>query len=213
MKFKRLNSDYNRLETELNSNLKLFLDIVNTSNLDKLSAKQKNTIIELSFLRVYIAWENFLHETMVDVLAYKQKSQKVSRVAVRDLSHIESLMAMGDYYPKFNYEKVIQREDLFLKVKIYTQVLSSRKQMFDDMKRMRNMVAHEGRELNVNAFYSSVVTKVASHLVLTQAELQRLPGSFLKSRDKTKTTYYFEFYVNATVAAAKEIVQRFNSIK
>ena len=212
MKFKRLNSDYKRLENELNSNLNLFFNIVNNRKLGSLTKKQKNMIIELSFLKVYRTWESFLHETMTDILLYKQRNVKVSRIEVRDREHIEELISLGWSYPKFDIKNVTKMEHLFLKVNIYRDAMSSRSGDLDNMKRMRDMAAHEGNYDSAIEFYNDVVNRTASHLVLNKADIKMLPGSLLKSKDRTRTTYYFQRYMEVIRDIAKEVVEKFNSI-
>lgn len=210
MQFKKLNSDYAEFGKEMNKNLNIFYKMVSNSNPLHLNKDQRNTLVELSFLSCYIAWETFLHKTIIDILLYKHKRTKVSRVEPRDKEHVEKLIKLSAPYPRFDYSAIIDRENLFLKVNIYERVISARRDELEIMRKIRNMAAHEG--ITQKEFYGSVVSHVAPHIILNDAEILRLPGIFLSCKTRNTNKYFFNYYIDVMDSAAKEIIRDFNAL-
>ena len=114
------------------------------------SSAHRCTLVELAFLRSFLAWESFLEETfLLYVLGKKPRSRKHPRkrfILPRDREHaLELLLPEGrrDYVMWDNPEVVLARAKRFLKDgEPFQNALSPRLNALKEMQTIRNAIAH-----------------------------------------------------------------------
>ena len=163
-------------------------------------------MIELAFLRAFLAWESFLEETFIlfmlgsTPVGGKAPTRYVTppnRPLARDL------VAEGRPFPKWNTEEVRRRASRFFRGgKPFEPALKASQQTLQDLNTIRNAVAHDSED-SWDRFKS-----------LVRRELKTLPlglsvGKYL---DTTRPGInppitYMEHYLQTVVVVAEKIAR------
>lgn len=191
----------NRFNSEIEKSFTLIRVIANIK--PKLHQKYVFLVVELSFLKVYIAWEQFLEDTFVNYIMGRKtrKGYKVkSFVNPKNFIHAKGIINEGRNYSKWDYDEVIRKSLLFLKNGYpYKNTLQPISNYLKEMSYIRNSIVH-GSSHSMERFKSIVRSKIK------YAPAKITPGEFLlKIESKTKKTF-FQHYTDFVVDASKKIV-------
>ncbi len=163
-------------------------------------------IIELAFLRSFLAWEAFLEESFILYLIGKRspKSYAPKRFVIpKNRQHaLDFTYAESRYADWTSIDKVVARaERVFNNGEPYSSALRIRNSRFNDIKTVRNAIAH-----------SSIRTreqfKIFVRKELTYYPTGLTPGGFLvKGTPHTPTRIFLEEYLDTILKSAGEIVR------
>lgn len=200
MEHNKLKSVLNRFISEVSKAQRLIYTI-------KFPKKDFELIVELSYLKAYLAWERFLEETFILFLlgyAPSQKNKIIRYVAPKNRKHaIEFLLQGKDYIDWSTPEEIRNRANLLLKNgKPFDKPVSSITHQLKNMKTIRNAITHAS-SISKEKFKSLVRGKISyfpSSLTI---------GGFLYSRvPNTKPPEsFFDYYFNSIINAARKIIK------
>jgi len=162
-------------------------------------------IIELAFLRGFLAWETFLEESFIlYLMGKKSPSGYVPKrfVIPKNRKHAEEFTSAEARYADWTaIDVVIKRADrYFTSGEPYASALKNRTSRFNDIKTLRNAIAHSSK-------YTREKFKVLVRRQLTYYPAGLTPGGFLVKGLLTVTTRTFlEDYLDTILQAAKEVV-------
>lgn len=113
----------------------------------RFSTHHKEIVVELAFLRAFLAWEGFLEESFVLYLLGKAPPRGISPTRYTDPPSrvvAEQLASEGrDYTDWTSVSAVTGRAERFLRDgRPYSPVLKSQQYSFDEMKTIRNAIVH-----------------------------------------------------------------------
>jgi hypothetical protein len=167
----------------------------------KLYKKQLYKIIELSFLEIFLAWEKFLEDSLIDYLLVKKNSRKFHcYIRPRSVKHILEILQEGRLYADFANTEFILRvaNTYFRNGEPFNSSIRLHKTSIDDIKTIRNAIAHDSS--NSMEKFQKLVRR---HL----GTLPRgaTPGSFLYSSSNPNICY-LKFYADILEKAAHAIV-------
>lgn len=115
-----------------------------------ISRSRRDSMIELAFLRAFLAWENFLEETF---LLFMMGSKPIrGRAPTRyvtppDRHAARKLAAEGRPFPKWNVSEVRRRAASFFRDgRPYDAALRASQQALQDVHTVRNAVAHDSED-------------------------------------------------------------------
>ncbi len=187
-----------------NSEIKKSFDLIAKVNELKPPLQQRYVflIVELSFLKIYLAWEQLLEETFIRYMTGGKtfKGYKVSSyVSPKNYIHAQELINEGKEYSNWTPDEIIRKASLFFKKEPYKNALKPIIQQLNEMKCIRNRIVHGSHHSN-EKFKSLVRSKIS------YAPVGITAGDFLlKMESETKKTF-FEFYTDFIVNASKKIV-------
>lgn len=184
-------------------------DLVNTANdikntsvnrSPKLNQKQLYKIIELSFLEIFLAWEKFLENSLINYLLIKNNNNKIHcYIRPRDKKHVIEILKEGRNYADFtNTEFILRMANFYFRGgKPFSDAIKTHKSHVDDIKTIRNAITHDS-DGSKEKFQK-----------LVRENLKTLPrgvtpGSFLYGNKAT--TSYLEFYANILKSVAINII-------
>jgi hypothetical protein len=114
----------------------------------KFSPRHKDTVLGLSFLRAFVAWETFLEQSFISYLLGSKPpgGPKPKRLVKPTTRHMAVLVIIGgdrDYADWYKYDQLKGRAKKYFKDgKPFTDALSGRKLLFEEMATLRNAIAH-----------------------------------------------------------------------
>ena len=190
------------LREQIDGSKKLITAIKN-SNLRQI---QKELVIELAFLRIFIAWEAFLEESFFRYLvggkscSGKRPKKFINPPNIKKA--IEIVAGERNRYIKWNLsEENIARSEIYFKngepYKNTLEVISSD---IKDMNTIRNRITHHSRASKDK--FAEFIRQESGHGIKGMT-----PGRFLL-RNKANTTpaiTYFDYYSNVIERAASAI--------
>lgn len=156
------------------------------------------SIIELSFIKVYLAWENFLEETFILLMLGKNK-KLVKYVSPKDQTHALELLKEGREYPEWTKIDVILRkaEMLFKNGNPYKRYLNQINTEIKDMTAIRNSIVH--RSDSSRTKFDNLVRSS-----LGNSPKNLTPGEFLfKTKTGANITYLQDYLDKLDYVAGK----------
>lgn len=173
----------------------------------KLSRSRRDSLIELAFLRSFLAWEGFIEDSFILYMLGKLPPKGKAPVRfvlppTRPAAH--TLAAGGRAYAKWDdSQDVVSLAERFFRGGVpYAGVLRSKQQLLQDVKTIRNACAHDS---------TSAREKFEG---LVRRELTVLPpkltvGGFLDTTNPKAATpaSFFEFYLGQLEGLAERIVK------
>lgn len=162
-------------------------------------------IIELAFLRSFLAWERFLEESFILYLLGKKSPTgfKPKRyVLPKNYKHaLEISSADASYADWTSTEIVIKRaERFFNRGDPYASSLKIRTAKFNDVRTLRNAIAH-------SSIYSRDRFRKLVRRELTYYPAGLTPGGFLNTGlPALKSRSFLEDYLDIILESAKDII-------
>lgn len=109
--------------------------------------RKQYQITELSFLQIFVSWEQFLEHTFIRYMCGGQTSSGYSPrrlVQPPNLNHALGIVLEGKSYADWTRVEVVIRkaESYFANGEPYKSVLGSASTPLEDMKKIRNRIAH-----------------------------------------------------------------------
>jgi len=172
----------------------------------KFSVQHKELVIELAFLRSFLAWEAFLEESFVLYLLGKKppKGSPPKRYAsppTREIAH--QLAAEGrDFADWTAAAKVSERAERFFEGgKPFSPVLNSRQYRFEQMKTVRNAIVHSSlfSEESFKRVVRGILTTYPPNLTVSGFLAMTVPAS-------SPPESFLESYLREIRFAAQRIV-------
>lgn len=166
----------------------------------QLSQNELYEIVELSFIRIFIAWEQFLEDMFTRHLISQKKSKIKSYVSAKSLKHAYEIVKENKPYPDWtNKDVVLRKANLFFKEgEPYMTALNSISSYLEEIKTIRNSIVHMSTNSQEN-FKSLVRIKMASSPRGISA------GKFLLSIKNPPAETYIEYYANILKSSARLI--------
>jgi len=206
MSISPLNEDKDELKMEIDKNFKL---IQTVNQLSQLQIAQVHLIYELSFLKIFLAWELFLEKSFILFMLGKKTDSgyKPRRyVNPRDEKHAYELIKGGRSFPDWlNLEFIREKSELFFEngspfkdVLYNNQTIKEGLQM---MKITRNRIVHISPKTK-DEFINLLRNEFGYDLGIG-------PGEFLrknKARSK-KSLSYIDYFKDILLMAANNIVR------
>lgn len=166
---------------------------------------QVELVAELAFLRVFIAWENFLEQSFLRYLvgARSRSGQAPTKyVNPKNLDHARQVVCSGREYFQWNSaSKVVQiAETYFRDGEPFKPILEGISAELKDMATIRNRIAH--RSTSARDRFNSLVRKNFGH-----GKPGMTPGRFLlTSTTPSSQSSFFDDYTQTISAASFLIV-------
>jgi hypothetical protein len=172
------------------------IDIIQTvANIRPVISQDKIYLIyELSFLRIFLAWEAFCEKTFLLYMLGEQTDTGYSPyryVAPTDNTHAYNLVkTKKDFFDFSNHTGVIERAELFFQNgEPYRNILRTKNSELSDIKTIRNAIAHISKD-SQDKFINMVTHNLGSFpFVMT-------PGQFLYTAFKKTNISYISIYKN-----------------
>lgn len=190
---------------EFKKNLCFINKTINLShlNFDKKDSDVINFIIESSFLKMFIFWENFLEQSFVCYMEKKTCLKNPPNIYITpiDNDHAHKLLIGTQKYIDWaNPEIVLTLASLYLENgQPYKDVINSIKPDLIDLKIIRNAVAHNS--ITVNRSFISLQKR---KLQYWKQELS--VAEFLMTTDSNSNTSMIEEFQRRLVSAAQIII-------
>ena len=137
----------NRFNSEIEKSFRLIQII--TSNRVKLSKKYVFSVVELSFIKICVAWEEFLENTFIGY-SMGQKTQRgydaKSYINPKNINHAKEFVHEGRKYSNWNeIDELKRKARRFFKRDPYNPALSTINAELGEVKEIRNAIAHGSR--------------------------------------------------------------------
>ena len=160
-------------------------------------------IVELSFLKIYLAWEQFLEDSFVRYMmggTTKSGFKIRSYVNPKNMVHAREIINEGRNYSKWDYDDVIRKTShFFVNGGPYKRTLQPMFSYLKEMSDIRNSIAH-GSNYSIERFKSIVRSKIK------YAPPNITPGEFLLIIELETKKSFFQYYTDFLVDASKKIV-------
>jgi len=182
-------------------------DLKSNRNVHSLSRRHFEYIVELSYIKVFLAWERFLEEAFILFLLgerYHQKVKNIRYVLPRNRKHaIEFVLEGKDFVDWATPEEIRRRAKLFFRDgRPFDKPISSITHQLRNMKTIRNAISHTSA-LSRDKFKSLVRGKISFY------PRSLTVGGFLYTRvpNITPPENFFDYYLSSVVNAANRIIQ------
>lgn len=166
---------------------------------------KKYLIVELSFLKLYLAWEQFLEETFTRFMCGSITASGYSPnrfVQPPTLKHAYSMVLEGKSFVDWTkISNIIRRARMFFEEgEPYVTAVGSASSELEEMRRIRNRIAHRS-EHSVRLFKEVVRQRIGS------IPKGMRPGRFLLYIDPNTNQSFLEEYSTLLLAIAQNIVR------
>jgi hypothetical protein len=171
----------------------------------RISKKHFEMIVELAFLRSFLAWESFLEDSCILYLMGKKSPKGYTPkryVMPKNLNHALDFTSAEARYADWTVaDAVIKRAERFFKDgEPYSSALKIRNSRFNDLKTLRNAITHSSSQARDK--FKALVRRE-----LTYYPNGLAPGGFLlKGLPNLTSRSFLEEYLDVFTQAAKEIV-------
>lgn len=172
-----------------------------------ISEEVVDSVHELSFLRIILAWESFIEKSFIYYILGEKTANgyaPISFVKPRDETHAYNIIKGGHRYPDWlNLEFIREKSELFFengepfKTTLY---ISNIKGALDDMKILRNVIVHISASAK-KKYENLLRRELGSALPYIQ------PGKFLQKMRKTSNKTYFTYFKEILEIASAEIIK------
>lgn len=172
----------------------------------RLTPTRRDSMVELAFLRVFLAWESFLEEAFILFMlgrapASGQAPARFVNPPNRPIAR--DLVAEGRPFPKWTADEVRRRASRFFRGgRPFETALKASQQTLQDLNTIRNAVAHDSED------------SWEKFKTLVRRELKTLPlgltvGKYLDSARPgvTPPSTFMEHYLTTIVIVAEKIVR------
>jgi hypothetical protein len=170
--------------------------------------KRRDSIVELAFLRAFLAWESFLAESFaLYVMGYVPPTGRPPKryYFPPNRQMLEEWLAEGKEHSKWASSSEVSNRARrhFENGFPFTSVLNSNQVALSDATTIRNMIAHESASAQLK--FESIVRRK-----LTALPPNTTVGSFLGTTMPAATPLisFFEYYISQFENCAQQIVPR-----
>lgn len=175
-----------------------------SGRLRRLARNKYYLIVELSFLQVYLAWEDFLEQTFLRYMCGgRTSSGKSPRLYVKpkNLDHAYNIIKGKQPFIKWEIAKdVIERAELFFhNGEPFKNAIGSISVELEDMRKIRNRVAHRSQSARIQ--FEDLVRER-----LGRKPRNITPGSFLFTMETNSNQLFIDKYCESIKVAASLIV-------
>lgn len=190
------------IETQIDSSQDLITKVRNLG----IPRIQLEIIAELAFLRIFIAWENFLEGSFIRYLMGARSPSGYSPtrlVTPKNMNHALDLISSGREYIKWNSAcEVIERSEIYFRDgQPYKNVLEGATKDLNDMNTIRNRIAHKST-FSKNKF-NDFVRRELGH-----GRRGMTPGRFLLTPlYSSPQTSFLDYYVGIIKTASRILIQ------
>ena len=187
---------YQKFHSELQE---CFLLIAETQKPDFSLQKKRHKalIVELSFLKVYFAWEQFLEESFM-ICITGNRADTHSYIHPKNPTHAKQILIGNKQFSRWTHNDVISRGNLLLKRNPYRKTLQPIQQYLDDIYLIRNCIAHGTKDMR-DKFETLVRSKLGTFPRGTT------PGVFLTLIMPDTTMAFFTYYTDFIAIASRKI--------
>ena len=204
------NSELNRTKSEfkkqMNGSFKLIQSVNKIKIQPHFSQDQIYMIYELSFLKIFLAWEWFVENTFISYMLGKKTNKGYgpkTYVKPIDQHHAYNFVKRKgrDYADWTNPSTVIEKSTLFFEDgKPYKDTFGSIIGEMQNMKTIRNAIVHMSTKSR-ESFETLIRNK------LEYAKMGITPGEFLFTTIKGKNLSYITYYGDQMEVASERIVK------
>lgn len=170
----------------------------------KLSHSDLLQVIELSFVKIFLAWEQFLEDTFVRyMIGVRGKNKVKSYLKPKSLNHAFEILKEGKPFPDWtNIDGILRKANIYFKEgEPYRSNLNLIKSELEDMKFIRNAIVHMSG-IAEEKFKSVVRSNIGTF------PRGMTPGKFLYSiKSQRPKITYLEFYIDKLKLIAERIVK------
>ena len=190
------------LEKQIDSSQNLIAKVLDVG----ITRIQVEIIAELAFLRIFIAWENFLEESFIRYLIGAKSlsgHRPIKFANPKNMNHAKNLIYSGRKYFQWNSasDVISISESYFEEGEPYKDVLQGATTDLNDMNTIRNRIVHKST-ISKNKF-NDFVRKKFGH-----GRRGMTPGRFLLAPIySTSQTTFLDYYVRIIKTASRIIVQ------
>lgn len=163
-------------------------------------------VIGLAFLRIFLAWEQFLEESFILYLLGKSSPTRFKPfcyVKPSNREHAINFTRGGNKYADWtSVTTVVEKANLFFRDGApYNNALRPKSNLFDEMKILRNAIAHNSDESNTK--FMSLVRRRLGHY-----PPRLTPGGFLSIiiAGSVPQSSYLQFYISELEKSALLII-------
>lgn len=174
----------------------------------RFSERHKDTVVGLSFLRTFVAWETFLEQSFISYLLGSKppggpKPKRLVKPATRRMAVLVIIGGDRDYADWYKWDQLKGRaKKYFEDGKPYTDALLGQKSLFDEMATLRNAIAHSSSH-SQEKFKSLVRSKLSGfyppNLTVGGFLAMTVPGS-------SPPESFLEYYLGSVNNLAELIV-------
>lgn len=185
---------------QIASSKKLSVAIKN-SNLHQI---QKESVVELAFLRIFIAWENFLEDSFLRYLiGGRSCSGKVPQKFINppNIKKAEEIIAgEKNKYIQWNLlEYIIPRSEIYFKDgEPYKNILQTIAVDINNMNKIRNRITHQSKRSGDD--FKIFIRQEFGHGIKGMT-----PGRLLLKNKDNQTITYFDYYSGIIEKTGDEI--------
>lgn len=166
---------------------------------------QLEIIVEMAFLRIFVAWESFLEESFIRyaVGAVSPSGYAPSTlIHPRNIGHAQELVLSGrDYVPWNSASEVVRRSaPYFQDGEPYRSALDTAAVELDEMNTIRNRITH--KSINSKSKFNAFIRRKFGHGVRGMT-----PGKFLLTLPSSSPPNTFlDYYIEVIRIASSMIV-------
>jgi len=173
----------------------------------KFTTKHQNMLIELAFLKCFLAWERFLEESFILYLMGKKSPRRFApkrfiEPPTREYA-IQLVLPEGRQYANWDDPETVQSraQRFFIKGGPYKSVLSANAYLFKELRVIRNAMVHHSSS-SQGKFQGLVRQKIGA------LPLKMNVGTFLSTTQPNSNPpiSFLDDYLNRMICAAKQIV-------
>lgn len=162
-------------------------------------------IFELSFLRIFLAWEQLVEDTFIMyILGRKTKKgyRPQTYVKPKDEKHAYDIARLGrDYTDWTTPSSVIEKAELFFKDGMpYKDALKPANQDIQDMKTLRNAIVHMSQDAQEK--FESLVRNKEKYF-----KKGVTPGKFLSTTVKNDQRTYISYFGDLLLLLSEKIIR------
>lgn len=184
------------IKKKFNQELKNAYDLIKTSNnpVQRISNSKRFLIIELCFLKIYIAWERVLEESFINFICLGDKKSNrkfYSYIHPPSLKKALEIIHEGKPYSYWTFKETKKKADRFLRRGLpFSRILHLWATPLEDMRRLRNRIAHESAS-SKDAFRTLVMSRSSNGIFPPGLTV----GAFLYTLKRGSNETHFQFYV------------------
>ena len=170
-----------------------------------ITRRRSDSMVELAFLRSFLAWERFLEESFILYLLGKQppRGSRPRRFAMApDAKAAQEFVCEGRGYTTWDGSSTMTRARRFFRGgRPYTNAIEPRRHLLSEAQTIRNAIAHESQAAR-QRFETLVRDKLGTlppKTTIGRFLSTQIPGS-------VRVESYFAFYLDGMRSVAREVV-------